>query len=88
MAKIFKFKNGSRARDIITGLTGIIVGRTDYLTGCVHYGLAPEEIKNDGGIPEWVWLDESRIVLVEENAIKLKLKKEKPGGPCPNAPEA
>lgn len=35
----FKFELGSRAKDIISQFTGIIMGRTDYLTGGVRqYG--------------------------------------------------
>lgn len=30
----FKFQKGLEAKDIVTGFTGIITYRVDYLTGC------------------------------------------------------
>lgn len=85
--KIFKFENGSRVKDTVTGFTGIILGRTDYLTGCVHYGLAKESVNDKGGIDDWSWFDESRIELIKKNATSVEPKEEKPGGPSQNAPQ-
>lgn len=36
------------------------MGRTEYLTGCNHYGLVPRALKD--GIPmDYQWIDESRL---------------------------
>lgn len=32
---------GNEARDKITGFTGIVTSRAEYLTGCTQYGLTP-----------------------------------------------
>ncbi len=83
---LFKFENGSRVVDIITGYQGIIGGRTHYLTECVQYGIVRERLTKDGGIPDWIWLDESRLRLLGENAVEVD-KEADPAGPAPSAPE-
>lgn len=84
--KIFKFENGSRVKDIITGYEGIIGGRTQYLTDCVQYGIVREGLTKDGKTADWVWFDESRLILVKKNAVKVDEKSD-PAGPAPSAPE-
>jgi hypothetical protein len=78
-----KFELGEELKDRITGLAGVVMGRTEYLTGCTHYGLLPKSLTKDGKIREWEWIDESRLERVS-NA-----KKEKGGkgsGPGHNPP--
>jgi hypothetical protein len=79
-----KYELGIEVKDIITGCKGIVTGRTEYLTGCNHYGIAPQKKKADGAPAEWQWFDESRLI-----ATGKKLKGYvAPGtsGPVPNAP--
>lgn len=81
---------GLTVRDKISGFQGVAMGRTEYLTGCAHIGVAPRQLKSDGTIHEWQWLDETRLDVVEsEKKILIGKSKdaEDKGGPCPNAPE-
>ena len=55
---------GSKVRDSITGFTGIATSRTEYLYGCVHVGISPQELK-DGKPIEVQWFDEQRVVVLE-----------------------
>ena len=64
---IFKFNLGDFVEDIITGYKGIIVCRTQYLTGCRKYGIASLGSKPD----DWTWMDEIQIKLLEEKKIVL-----------------
>ena len=82
-----KFEIGAVLKDSLTGFVGPVMARTDYFTGCVHYGLQVSKLDKDGK-PEfqYVWFDESRMV---DTGKTLKL----PGkvtaarsGPHPNAP--
>ena len=84
-----KFKLGDVVRDIITGYTGIIVGVTFYLTGCTHYGILNQELDKDGNIRDWVWLDGSKLELVEiKESTKATINiTGHSGGPSVNAPE-
>ena len=87
MAKVFKFELGFKAKDSITGFEGVIGGRTEYLTGCVHYGIMPQKLKPDGGTCDWEWFDESRVILVSETKVNLNENPEQPSGPMPSAPQ-
>ena len=84
MAINFKFDLESLVKDRITGLQGIILGRTEYATGCIQYGISPQEVNKDGKINNWEWFDETRLLLVTEEKKVLKAM----GGPSPSAPQA
>lgn len=60
----------------INGVEGMVMGRTEYLNGCVSIGLLSLELK-DGKPQDWVWMDEQRVDITS--------KAEK-GGPQPEAP--
>lgn len=80
----FKFKLGSLVKDMLSGFTGIIVARADYMTGCCRYGIASQKLDEKTGKPmEWVWFDENVLELVKENGLVLAsmTKEDKPGGP-------
>lgn len=62
---------GDRAKDIITGFTGIVVGHTRWLTGCDTYTLAPEKVGDDGKSRESGHFDESRVLVVDPTAVTL-----------------
>jgi hypothetical protein len=62
-------KLGDRAKDIITGVTGIVTGKTEWLYGCSRLGLQPEKPK-DGKPVETQWFDEGQCVLVRKSVVK------------------
>jgi hypothetical protein len=55
---------GSKVKDSITGFSGIATGRAEYLHGCARVLVEPQELK-DGKPVESQWLDEPRLVVVE-----------------------
>ncbi len=85
--KIFKYNLGDRAKDKISGLTGIICARAQYLTGCVHYGICPEKISEKQSTYDWTYLDASRLEILEEKAVDIQPAEDAPSGPCDNPPE-
>ncbi len=64
-----KFELGDVLKDKITGFQGVVMVRAEYFTGCAHYGLCSQELK-DGRITEWEWIDEIRLVKTELERIK------------------
>lgn len=56
----FEHALGVKAKDVITGVEGIIVARAEHLTGCNTYGVAPQRLK-DGKRLDTEWFDEGRI---------------------------
>jgi hypothetical protein len=70
----FKFYNGVYVIDRVTGLAGVIVARTDCLTGCNRYTIqAP--LDKDGKVPELYFVDEHSLV-VDETKQRLKLDRD------------
>jgi hypothetical protein len=78
-----KYELGEELKDIVTGFVGVVMGRTEYLTGCNHYGLVPRTLKD--GIPmDYQWIDETRL---RPTGNKLEeYKAPNTSGPEQNAP--
>lgn len=79
-----KYELGQELKDIITGFKGIVMGRTEYLTGCVHYGLSPQKLTENGKTPDYEWIDESRLVATGKKIKGYKCPET--SGPEQNAP--
>ena len=60
----FRWPLGSKAKDKITGFTGIIAARSNHITGCDTYGLCPE-VDKDGKTRDWGWFDEQRLEIID-----------------------
>jgi hypothetical protein len=58
---------GSKVRDKITNITGIVISRHEYMYGCVRWGVQPQEIK-DGKAVEASVFDEPQLELVQEQS--------------------
>lgn len=68
---------GDIAKDTITGLTGAVVSRHEYLNGCVRVSLQPNEIK-DGRPVEATTFDIEQIEVIQPAAHKMLART---GGP-------
>lgn len=54
-------KLGAWATDKITGFSGIVTGRCDYLYGCRSYEVLPKKLDEEGQPVKPVWFDEKRL---------------------------
>ena len=71
---------GKIGKDKITGFTGIIIGKADYLFGCAQYALAPQNWdKEKGSRPVTEWFDEGRIEITGDGIAPSDVQVEKPG---------
>lgn len=59
---LWMFKLGVKVTDSVTGFSGTITARVEYLNGCRQYGVAPR-ISNDGKKPDSEYFDEERLFL-------------------------
>lgn len=80
---MFKYELGVIVKDSITGFTGAVTGRADYITGCSQYLVQPKSKKPDE-IKGSIWFDEQRLSPIA-NRKKIVLDNEKPGS-CGEAP--
>ena len=83
----FKFENGDLLKDRVTGLNGVVMVRAEYSTGCHHYGIQPRKIIDEAKEPDWIWLDQSRLELVEAGTVQFAISKETPSGSFPSGPK-
>ena len=67
---------GTKVRDKVSGLTGITVSRTEYLNGCVQYGVQPKLKEGKTDIVTWS-IDEETLVVVGK---PVKVRKKPVGG--------
>ena len=51
---------GDRVRDRVSGFTGVVIARTEWLYGCTRFGVQAEELK-DGKPIEAEWFDERSL---------------------------
>jgi hypothetical protein len=62
---IFRWPLGAKAKDKITGFEGTICARSNHITGCDTYGLAPP-VDKDGKTRDWGWFDEGRLEILPD----------------------
>jgi hypothetical protein len=77
---------GDKAKDKITGFTGVAVAKTEYLTGCTRVSLQSQEL-HEGKPVDWQSFDEDQLELIEEPESEVDLDVKKPGGPQPWEPK-
>jgi hypothetical protein len=61
---------GDKVKDRVTGFTGIVISRTEWLNGCIRIGIQPQELK-DGKSIEAEWYDAQQVEILESGAIVL-----------------
>lgn len=69
---------GKKGKDKITGFTGIITAKCEYMYGCAQYCLSPE-IDKDGKRVQTEWFDIGRIEIIGEGVNVSDVQVEKPG---------
>lgn len=73
---------GMKAKDTITGFTGTITGKCEYISGCIQFFLTPK-VDKDGKTQEGDWFDHQRIEPVGK---KKPVKSSNTGGPQNSPP--
>jgi len=72
---IFKIEMGKKVKDSITGFSGIVTARAEYITGCRQYTVTPKA--KDNKHADSYWFDEDRLV----GSVKKKAARRSKGGP-------
>ena len=60
---------GDRVKDIITGLSGIVFGVTNWLYGCRRIAVLPEASK-DGKPADLFTIDEPQLKILKKGVVK------------------
>ncbi len=80
---MFKHKLGDKAKDKITGFSGILTARCEFLTGCNRYCIQPQELK-DGRPIESIYFDEAQIEIIGDGITEKEVQGKKKGACSPN----
>ncbi|MDK8871517.1 hypothetical protein [Paracoccus sp. SSJ] len=77
---------GFEATDMVSGFSGTITGRADYISGCRQYCLqAPSK---DGEFKQAQWFDEERLQVRPDQPGMPQVMATKTGGPSDSASAA
>ena len=76
----FKFDNGQKVKDRVSGMTGIINGSVVWLNGCKQYSVQPRMEKGDSKKPASYWIDGEQLEAVR-GGLTDKIKPKNTGGP-------
>jgi hypothetical protein len=76
---------GKQAKDKITGFSGIITAKVQYLTGCDQYGITPP-VGSDGKTGDTNYFDSGRIEIIGDGVTAIEVQTEVKGGPNRDAP--
>jgi hypothetical protein len=74
---------GKIGKDKITGFTGVLTSRCEFLTGCNRYCIQPRELK-DGKPIDGIYFDESQIEVVGDGLLPSDVQGEDKGACSPN----
>lgn len=61
----WEFELGALLKDTVTTLEGVVVGRCQYLNGCIQYDIQPQGLF-EGEIFPSLWVDEEQLTLIAE----------------------
>ncbi len=76
-------KLGMKVKDTVSGLTGIAVCKTEWLNGCIRYGIQPP-VDKDGKVPDNYYADSEQIEIIEDG---VTIEPKKTGGPQSGTPQ-
>ena len=76
-----KITLGDKAKDTISGFTGIVTGEFKYLNGCVRLALEPDKLDKDGKRQEGCTFDIEQLVMVKARVHSVHAPH---GGPRPD----
>ena len=73
---------GHWARDMLSGLEGLVIERREYLHGCTRIAIQAPGLTSDGKPFEEQLFDEQRVEIVRQDQPAVS-----PEGPQPNLPQ-
>jgi len=69
---------GDKVKDMVSGIEGTTVSKTEFLNGCVQFGVQPKVKKGTNEINTWN-IDEEQLKVISKKNVKVE--KKSTGGP-------
>ena len=70
-----EIKMGNMVKDQITGFSGIVVGHSEFITGCDKYLVQPKMKAKENAYPSCEWLDDIVLKVMKGKGIDPKTLK-------------
>lgn len=74
------YQLGTKVRDVITQVVGILTARIEFINGCVQYAIT-QPVQPDGKVPDSHWIDHQRIQVVDAG-VTAHFESRDAGGPA------
>lgn len=71
---------GDKVKDRISGFSGIVTARLEYLNGCLRMQVSPDKVDKEGKVPEGYIFDVEQLDLVKAGVHAIASPG---GGPMP-----
>ena len=81
--KMKAIKLGSKAKCKVTGFTGTVTARVEYLNGCIQYSVVPK-MTEEGKMPACEYIDEAQLEVIKD---EVDIQPKKIGGPQRDCPK-
>ncbi len=84
---------GDRVKCRLTGFEGIVTARTEWLYGCVRWGVQSEKLSDKGLTMEPLWFDDDQLTVTKNNAAltpgleEAASEPRRTGLPAPGGPD-
>lgn len=62
---------GDKAKDTLSGFTGVVIARSEHLTGCNQVFILPTSDKKNE-LNEGSWFDIERVEKIKSQVVKIK----------------
>lgn len=77
---------GDQVRDKVTGFSGIVVARTEWLNGCIRLTVQPEKLTKDKGVAPTETFDIEQLLVTKAGKVAPKPAERRTNGPMPSVP--
>ena len=74
-----KITLGNRVKDKVSGFVGIAISKTEYLNGCIQYGVQPQTKESDKK-PETEFFDAEQLEVLKTGGLVNPEREIKTGG--------
>jgi len=76
-------KLGNKVKCKVTGFTGIVIAKCEFLNGCVQLGVKPRMKAGETVLPDAIYIDIDQLDVV---GAGVEIKKKPVGGPMSDVP--
>jgi len=75
---------GDKVKDTLSGFTGVVLARSEHMTGCNQIFILPKSDK-ENEIKDGCWFDIERIEKITDRAVQLEARRTGADIPAPRA---